>query len=155
GVLWHAHEMLWAFIGTIAAGFLLTAAATWTGINPLRGPLLGVLAGLWVIARVGYLLPGMLAFTVAVCSELAFFVWSAIALGNAIYRARSRRNYGVPLLVLALGVADALYLAAVQHGDYLLLLQRFNTGLLCMAVIALLIARRIIPFFAMRATAGL
>lgn len=155
GVLWHAHEMLWAFIGTIAVGFLLTAAATWTGINPLRGPLLGVLSGLWVIARIGYLVPGTLAFAVAVCSELAFFVWAAVALGNAIYRARSRRNYGVPLLVLALGVADALYLVAVQHGDYLLLLQRFNTGLLCMAVIALLIARRIIPFFAMRATAGL
>jgi uncharacterized protein involved in response to NO len=34
-------------------------------------------------------------------------------------------------------------------------MQRFNTGLLCMAVIALLIARRIIPFFAMRAVAAL
>ncbi|MFQ6721969.1 NnrS family protein, partial [Bordetella pertussis] len=37
GVIWHAHEMLWGFIGAIAVGFLLTAAATWTGVNPLRG----------------------------------------------------------------------------------------------------------------------
>src|SRR5690606_16744427 len=36
GVLWHAHEMLWGFIATIAVGFLLTAASNWTGINPLR-----------------------------------------------------------------------------------------------------------------------
>lgn len=155
GVLWHAHEMLWAFIATIAVGFLLTAAATWTGINPLSGPLLGALGSLWIVARVGYLLPGMPAFTIAACSELALFVWAAAALGNAIYRTRSRRNYGVPLLVLALGVADALYLFAVVDGDYLLLLQRFNTGLLCMAVIALLVARRVIPFFAMRAIPGL
>ncbi|CAM3860462.1 NnrS family protein [Bordetella tumulicola] len=155
GVLWHAHEMLWAFIATIAVGFLLTAAATWTGINPLSGPLLGALGSLWIVARVGYLLPGMPAFTIAACSELALFVWAAAALGNAIYRTRSRRNYGVPLLVLALGVTDALYLFALLDGDYLLLLQRFNTGLLCMAVIALLVARRVIPFFAMRAIPGL
>jgi uncharacterized protein involved in response to NO len=35
------------------------------------------------------------------------------------------------------------------------LLQRFNAGLLCMALIALLVARRVIPFFAMRALPGL
>ena len=34
-------------------------------------------------------------------------------------------------------------------------MQRFNVGLLVMALIALLIARRVIPFFAMRAVAGL
>lgn len=36
-VYWHAHEMLWGFIITIAVGFLLTASATWTGFNPLAG----------------------------------------------------------------------------------------------------------------------
>src|SRR5690606_15038326 len=35
------------------------------------------------------------------------------------------------------------------------LMQRFHAGLLCMAVIALLVARRVIPFFAMRAVPGL
>lgn len=155
GLLWHAHEMLWAFIATIAVGFLLTAAANWTGVNPLSGPALGALVVLWVVARVGYLLPGMSAFSVATCSEVTFFVWAAAALGKAIYGARSRRNYGLPLLVLALGVADALFLVAVLHGDYIQLLLRFNTGLLCMAVIALLVARRVIPFFAMRAVSGL
>jgi len=34
-------------------------------------------------------------------------------------------------------------------------MQRFNAGLLVMALIALLIARRVIPFFAMRAVTGL
>ena len=155
GVFWHAHEMLWGFIATIAVGFLLTAAATWTGINPLRGPWLGALAGLWLMARAGYLLPGAAAFWTAACCELAFFAWAAGALGRSIYSARSYRNYGIPLLVLALGIADALYLLAVLHGDGAQLLQRFNTGLMCMAVTALLVARRVIPFFAMRALPGL
>jgi uncharacterized protein involved in response to NO len=56
---------------------------------------------------------------------------------------------------LGLGAADALYLVAVRQGDYGLVLQRFHAGMLCMAVIALLIARRVVPFFAMRAVPGL
>ncbi|MDM0074087.1 NnrS family protein [Variovorax sp. J2P1-59] len=155
GVLWHAHEMLWAFIATIAVGFLLTAASNWTGVNPLRGAPLGILLALWSAARIGYLVPGAPAFWVAACSELAFFAWAAAALGRTIVGARNRRNYGLPLLVLGLGMADALYLLAVLQGDYALLLQRFNAGLLCMAVIAMLVARRVIPFFAMRAIPGL
>src|SRR5690606_15875024 len=67
----------------------------------------------------------------------------------------SRRNYGVPFLVLGLGIANVLYLRAVLQGDYALLMQRFDLGLICMAVIALLIARRVIPFFAMRMVPGL
>jgi len=155
GVLWHAHETLWGFIATIAVGFLLTAGTTWTGINPLRGPALGVLALLWAVARAGFLVPGPLAFGAAALCELLFFAWAVAALGRSIYGARSRRNYGVPLLVLGLGTADGLFLWAAWTGDYVVLMQRFHAGLLCMAVIALLVARRVIPFFAMRAVAGL
>lgn len=155
GVAWHAHEMLWGFIATIAVGFLLTAGSNWTGVNPLEGKPLGGLCLLWVAARAGYLVPSIEAFGVAVLCELLFFALSAVALGRAIYGTRSKRNYGVPLLVFGLGAADALFLVAARQGDYVLLMQRFNIGLLCMAVIALLVARRVIPFFAMRAVAGL
>ena len=41
GIAWHAHEMLWGFIATIAVAFLMTAGANWTGINPLKGGALG------------------------------------------------------------------------------------------------------------------
>ncbi|HBJ67451.1 MAG TPA: NnrS family protein, partial [Alcaligenes faecalis] len=59
---WHAHEMLWAFIGTIAVGFLLTASATWTGQPTLRGPSLGALCLIWILARFSLLLPnGLMA----------------------------------------------------------------------------------------------
>lgn len=155
GVLWHAHEMLWAFVATIAVGFLFTAGSSWTGRNPLKGGALGALCLSWLAARVGFLVPGPQAFAVAALCELLFFGWAAAALGHAIVAARSRRNYGLPLLLLGLGVADALYLWSIWRGDYGLLMQRFNAGLLCMAVIALLIARRVTPFFAMRGVPGL
>ncbi|SFU80732.1 uncharacterized protein involved in response to NO [Nitrosomonas eutropha] len=155
GMFWHAHEMLWGFVATIAVGFLFTASANWTGINPLHGRALGGLTLLWIVARAGFLMPGSTAFGIAALCELLFFGIAALALGRVIYQKRSQRNYGIPLLVLGLGVADGLFLWFTQVGDYALLMESFHAGLLCMAVIALLIARRVIPFFAMRAVQGL
>ncbi len=155
GVAWHAHEMLWGFIGTIAVAFLMTAGANWTGINPLKNGALAVVCVLWLIARLGFLFGGDALYKVAMAAELGFFLLAAAAMMRSVHRARNARNYAVPWLLAGLGGADALYLLAARGGDYALLMQRFNTGLLVMALIALLIARRVIPFFAMRAVTGL
>ncbi|CAM3788602.1 NnrS family protein [Castellaniella denitrificans] len=154
-VYWHAHEMLWGFIITIAVGFLLTASATWTGFNPLSGRPLGLLCLLWVVARIGFLAGGLPGFWIATAAELLFFLAAAISLMRVMVKGRSRRNYGLPVVMLALGAADLLYLLAALRGDYVLLMQRFDLGLIGMAVIALLIARRVIPFFSMRMVQGL
>jgi uncharacterized protein involved in response to NO len=154
GNAWHAHEMLWGFIATIAVAFLMTAAANWTGINPLKGRALGIACGLWLVARVGFLAGGDEVFWVA-AAELGFFVLAAVAMMRAVYRARNARNYAVPWLIVGLAAADGLYLLAARSGDFALLMQRLDAGLLVMALIALLIIRRVIPFFAMRAVAGL
>lgn len=155
GLAWHAHEMLWGFIATIAVAFLLTASATWTGFNPLKGSALAAVTLLWVIARVAYLVEGTTAFFIGGIAESAFFGISAVLLLKVMVQGKSKRNYGVPWLILGLGVANILYLQAVLQGDYGLLLQRFDTGLISMAVVALLIARRVIPFFSMRMVPGL
>ncbi|PLC50042.1 NnrS family protein [Pollutimonas subterranea] len=154
-VAWHAHEMLWGFIATIAVAFLLTASATWTGFNPLKGAPLALVTGLWLLARLGYLFGGTTGFWIAAVSESAFFAISALCLLRVMLKGKSRRNYGVPWLILGLGVANVLYLKAALAGDYLLLMQRFDLGLIFMAIIALLIGRRVIPFFAMRMVPGL
>src|SRR5690606_3980603 len=74
---------------------------------------------------------------------------------RVMLKGKSKRNYGIPFLVLGLGIANGLYLRASLSGNYVVLMQHFETGLICMAVIALLVARRVIPFFAMRAIPGL
>ena len=155
GIAWHAHEMLWGFIATVAVAFLMTAGANWTGINPLKDGALGVACVLWLIARGGFLAGSDAMFWVGVAAELGFFLLAAVAMMRLVYRAKNTRNYAVPWLLVALGAADGLYLLAAHDGDYALLMQRFHVGLLVMALIALLIARRVIPFFAMRAVAGL
>ena len=151
GVAWHAHEMLWGFIATIALAFLMTAGANWTGINPMSGRLLAFACVLWAVARFAFLLPWETAFWVAMAAELAFFILGAGALLRAVVVSKNSRNYAVPGLLAGLGVMDALYLLSARSGDYPLLMQRFNVGLAVMALLALLIGRRVIPFFAMRA----
>jgi len=155
GIAWHAHEMLWGFIATIAVGFLMTAGANWTGINPLKGAPLGIACGLWLLARVGFLARADEAFWIAAAAEVGFFALAAMAMMRAVYGARNARNYAVPWLIVALAVADGLYLLAAQTDNYALLMQGFEVGLLVMALIALLVTRRVIPFFAMRAVANL
>ena len=54
-----------------------------------------------------------------------------------------------------MGVANLMFLLAVEEGDYERIMDFFRTGMLAMAVIALLVARRVTPFFASRAVAGL
>src|SRR5699024_1759593 len=88
-------------------------------------------------------------------SETAFFGVSGVCLMSVMVRGQSRRNYGLPVMILGLGLINILYLRAVLAGDYTLLLQRFNLGMVCMALIVLLIGRRVVPFFAMRMVPGL
>lgn len=155
GIAWHAHEMLWGFVATIAVGFLMTAGANWTDINPLHGGALGGACALWLIARAAFLIEVDVAFWVAFAAELGFFVLAALTMMRAVYCSRNARNYAVPWLIGGLAVADALYLLSARGGDYARLMQCFNAGLLVMAMVALLIARRVIPFFAMSALPGL
>lgn len=154
-VAWHAHEMLWGFIATVAVGFLLTASATWTGFNPLKGMPLALVCSFWLAARAAFLIDSQTAYAVGFAAEMAFFLGSAFALARVVAKGKSRRNYGIPLLVLGLAMANALYLKAASGGDYAVLMRHFEFGMLCMALLALLIARRVIPFFAMRKVTGL
>lgn len=155
GVSWHGHEMLWGFVATVAVGFLLTAVSTWTGTEPLAGRWLAALCWCWLCARVGFLVPGTNAFLLAAVCELAFFTGAAVAIGRPVYATRSQRNYGVPLMVLGLGLGDAWFLWAVANDDYAYGRELFGAALLGMTFLALLVARRVIPFFAMRAVPAL
>jgi uncharacterized protein involved in response to NO len=155
GVAWHAHEMLWGFIATIAVGFLMTAGANWTGLNPMQGRVLVVALALWTSARLGFLVGGEAGFICAGAAEVAFFLLAAAAMGRVVVKSRNRRNYAVPFMLAGLAASDAAFLLAAWQGDHALLLHRFQAGLLVMALIALLVARRVIPFFAIRAVAGL
>lgn len=154
GPWWHAHEMVWGFLATIAVGFLFTAVPNWTGRPTPQGVWLAAFVIDWLLARAGLWVGGRWFFPAALL-DVAFFAAAAVACLWPIMQARNWRNLGVPVVLLALAATDAGFLGAVASGDFDALLRALHAGLLLVAVLAALVGRRVIPFFAMRAVPGL
>ncbi|WP_084493563.1 NnrS family protein [Brackiella oedipodis] len=153
GVWWHVHEVFWGFVATIACAFLLTASATWTGINPAKNQRLALLCIFWLAARLLFLVPGQWALVLGGLADVAFYLGSALCLGRVIFKAKSSRNYVLPFAVAAMGLSNGAYIACIYGQHYEFLMAIFDIGLLFMVMVVLLIARRVIPFFASRAAA--
>ena len=88
GSLWHGHEMIFGFAVAVFAGFLLTAAQNWTGRTTARGLPLGMLALLWIAARVLLLLPDEAMIWPAIAVDSLFL--PAVALVLLLFAACAR-----------------------------------------------------------------
>ena len=71
-LLWHAHEMLFGYATATLAGFLLTAAPSWTGAEPVRGVPLALLAGVWAAGRAAVWFSAFLPPVLVAAADLAF-----------------------------------------------------------------------------------
>lgn len=150
GPWWHAHEMVWGFAATIAVGFLFTAVPNWTDLPTADGLPLALLVAVWLLARIGLWLGGRW-FAAAAALDVAFFAGAAVFCLRPILRARNARNLWAPAMLLALAAADALFLHAAAGGALSTVIRMEHVGLLLMAVVSVLVGRRVIPFFATRA----
>lgn len=107
GRAWHAHEMLFGYLGGVIAGFLLTAIPNWTGRLPVAGappggpvrPVAGRAGG---AAGPGRRL-GRGGAGRGLPDRLAAVVW------REILAARNRRNLPVAVMVSALAVANLAF----------------------------------------------
>src|SRR5512139_3239909 len=71
---WHRHEMLFGFVGSVVAGFLLTAIPNWTGRLPIAGLPLAGLWGLWFAGRLAMLFSASIGATAAAIVDVGFFI---------------------------------------------------------------------------------
>ncbi|HEU4826400.1 MAG TPA: NnrS family protein [Dongiaceae bacterium] len=101
--IWHGHEMVFGFAAAVIAGFLLTAAANWTGQTTASGPGLAALATLWLAGRVVMSSGADLAPWIVVVIDTAFLPVLALGLALVLLRAGNRRNLIFPVVLLALG----------------------------------------------------
>jgi uncharacterized protein involved in response to NO len=103
-LLWHSHEMLFGYTSAVIAGFLLTAASRWSGVETAVGTQLMALAALWCAGRLAMLssLPPKLAAAV----DIAFLPALAVAVGRSLLLGGSRRNYGIAGLLTVLALAN-------------------------------------------------
>lgn len=143
GLAWHAHEMLFGYLGAVMAGFVLTAVPNWTGRLPISGAPLAALVGIWLVGRVAmFLQPEPIS---AAILDLAFPLTLAAAVWREILARRNFRNAPIALLLTLFAFANLLDHAAGLHTAL--------TGLgirIALAVAALMIALvggRVIPSF--------
>jgi uncharacterized protein involved in response to NO len=111
---WHGHELVFGFAAAAICGFLLTAVPKWTASEPLRGGALGALVLLWVAGRAVMWAAGVVPAALVALVDLALFPAMAVAMAKPILRARNVRNYGFPVLLAALFVANAMMHAEVM-----------------------------------------
>jgi uncharacterized protein involved in response to NO len=107
-VSWHAHEMLFGFVGAAVAGFMLTAIPNWTGARPVSGRPLAGLAALWVAGRVASL-PALAGDPVAAAVDLALFPVLGAAVALPLVRAGKARNTAFLALLLLLTAANLMF----------------------------------------------
>lgn len=149
GPLWHGHEMLFGYAGAVIAGFVLTAAANWTGRPTLVSAPLAAIALVWVAARIVVSLPAAPnGLKAALCA--GFFVFLAAGAGRPIVAAGSRRNYGIIAVLGVFAALELLYwLAPAMRARVL------EAALLFIMVMVALVGGRVIPAFTRNATPGL
>ncbi|WP_444934077.1 NnrS family protein [Microbulbifer sp. JTAC008] len=144
GVVWHSHEMLFGFAATVVVGFLGTAMQTWTGIPSPKGTQLIALVGLWLLARLGYLLVAV-PIWMPVIAEVSFFLFSAFLLGARVLRTKQWRNmFVLPAMLMFAALSASHWLLPGAQSRIALL------ALLLVTAIILIIGGRVIPFFTAR-----
>lgn len=143
---WHAHEMIFGYSTAVIAGFLLTAAHSWTGQETLSGAGLGWLFAVWTLARL-LMLAGTQLILYAAIADIIFMLALFIAIARPIVQVRQKRQAPVLLILILLLVANVtFYLGAAglvkqgaQWGVY--------GGLYLVLGIILFMGSRVIPFF--------
>ncbi len=114
--LWHAHELLFGFAGAAVGGYLLTALAGWVSQPPIRGISLKILLFLWVLARLAAMVAPFLPLSGLVVIQSGYFLWLAWLLGRAIIAGGALRKLGFCVVVLGLGIGDALLVVFAMTG---------------------------------------
>ena len=144
--LWHGHEMLFGFIASAIAGFLLTAVPSWTGQKGFAGPPLIVLAVLWLSARLLIASSGLWPPLLTAAMDLAFLPALAVLVAPPLLRERSRNT---PLLLVLglLWLTNLVFHFAVIRNNPPLAIRALIAGIDIVLILVTVIGGRIVPAF--------
>lgn len=143
---WHAHEMLFGFMGALLAGFFLTAVPNWTKRPRLHGAPLVAFAVLWLAGR-GAVFAGQGWPPLAVAAlDASFLVLLGLLIGGPIFGTRSTRNLAFPVLVWVLaGASFADHLEWAGHLTPTGAPRR--VAMLTLVAVIIIFGGRIVPLF--------
>lgn len=144
---WHAHEMMFGYLGAIMGGFLLTAIPNWTGRLPVMGPRLGGLLALWIAGRIAVLLfaAGSIPASLALGVDLAYPLALVATASREIAAGQNWRNLPVAGLIAIFGIANLVFYLSFWTEIDALLGIRLAIGVA--ALLISLIGGRVTPSF--------
>lgn len=151
-LLWHAHEMLFGFAAGVIVGFLLTAVRAWTGLPTPRGPVLGALALLWLAARLAAFTGPYALYAVL---DVALLPVVAVLLLRVLIQAGNRRNMPLISLLLAMGVANAVFHLTMLGAIDVAPLTPLYAELALVVMVVCVMTGRVVPVFTKNVTPGL
>lgn len=140
---WHVHEMLFGYLGSVIAGFLLTAIPNWTGRLPVTGTPLIVLFSLWCIGRAAML--AALQNPIAAFLDSLFLIALACFVTREVIAGKNARNLPVCVIVALFAAANILTHLRPVDPDLAALGERGALALV--AMLLALIGGRITPSF--------
>ncbi len=151
-LLWHGHEMLFGFAAGVVAGFLLTAVKAWTGLTTARGPLLAVLALLWLAGRIAAVCAPYAVFAVI---DMLLLPAVAIVLLRVLLQAGNKRNVPLISLLVLMSVANAIFHLSVLKVVAVDPLRPLYAQLALVLMVVAVMTGRVVPMFTRNVTPGL
>lgn len=145
--IWHGHEMIFGFALTVAIGFLLTAAQTWTGVRSINGWKLGIVVAFWLIARVGFLSSSENLFLIGIISEACWLLICISYLAYMVVKSNNRRNFIFVPLLSFIFILDITTLLNAYVGNTQLSSHLSYSAVFLICVIVTIVGGRVIPFF--------
>jgi uncharacterized protein involved in response to NO len=146
-LIWHVHEMIFGFAATIAVGFILTAAQTWTGKASLKGLPVLLLILVWLIVRACLLVNQPLYIYLAIALQTLWWLASIAVFTTLVFSSKNRRNYVFIPLLFGLMVLNISLLFIDLFGHHTLAQHIARTSILLFCVLMGLLGGRVIPFF--------
>lgn len=106
--LWHAHEMLFGYTMAAVAGFFLTVVPNWTRAKAQKGPILMVLAALWLVGRVVMWGQAALPYGLVMFGDMLFLVTLSAVVARPLLDPQHRRQLVFVPILVSLVAANAM-----------------------------------------------
>jgi uncharacterized protein involved in response to NO len=149
--VWHGHEMTFGFAGSVAVGFLLSAAQTWTGVRSINGWKLAVTLFFWLSARAALLSSSTSLLIYGVICEGLWWLCSISYLAYMVIKSNNRRNLiFIPLLSIIMMLDLTTILSALMVNASLASHLSYS-AVFMMTCVVTVVGGRVIPFFTTRA----
>jgi len=144
---WHIHEMIFGFGATVAVGFILTAAQTWTGQPSIKGLPLLALITIWLLVRLALIVNLPSTISIAIILQTCWWLGSIIIFTRLVFISKNRRNYLFVPLLSALMLLNIALLLLDFTGYHEITRHIARTSVLMFCLLMGILGGRVIPFF--------